>query len=90
MQIDRHRDPKDLLPRVQRLFDVAAGKLLGLEDSWRPEDGAPVFTVDGSFVGALGVIGSRTRLHGEHLDWVRDVLIKQATELSQTLGANRS
>jgi len=58
-----------------------------------PETGAvaaPVFTVDGSFVGALGVIGSRTRLHGEHLDWVRDVLIKQATELSQTLGANRS
>ena len=49
MQIDRHREPKDLLPRVQRLFDVSAGKLLAIEDAWRPEDGAPVFTVEGRY-----------------------------------------
>jgi unsaturated chondroitin disaccharide hydrolase len=49
MQIDRHREPKDLLPRIQRLFDVSAGKLLAIEDTWRPEDGAPVFTVEGRY-----------------------------------------
>src|ERR671912_556243 len=49
MQIDRHREPKDLLPRIQRLFGVSAGKLLAIEDTWRPEDGAPVFTVEGRY-----------------------------------------
>ena len=49
MQIDRHREPKDLLPRIQRLFDLSAAKLLAIEDSWRPEDGAPVFTVEGKY-----------------------------------------
>ena len=45
MQIDRHREPADLLPRIQRLFDISAGKILSIEDTWKPEDGAPVFTV---------------------------------------------
>ena len=29
MQIDRHREPKDLLPRIQRVFDVSAGRTAG-------------------------------------------------------------
>jgi len=49
MQIDRHRKPADLLPRIQRLFDISAGKILSIEDSWRPEDGSPVFTVEGRY-----------------------------------------
>ena len=49
MQIDRQRDPRELLPRVQRLFDVSAGKILSLEDSWKQERGAPVFTVAGRY-----------------------------------------
>src|SRR5678816_4426586 len=49
MQIDRRREPKDLLPRIQRVFDVSAGKLLAIEDTWRPEDGSPVFTVEGRY-----------------------------------------
>ena len=49
MQIDRHRTPHDLLPRVQRLFDISAGKILSIENTWKPEDGAPVFTVDGRY-----------------------------------------
>src|ERR671912_36830 len=49
MQIDRHRDPKDLLPRISRLFDVSAGKILSIEHTWRPENGAPVFTVGGHY-----------------------------------------
>jgi unsaturated chondroitin disaccharide hydrolase len=49
MQIDRHREPADLLPRIERVFDVSAGKLLSIEDTWRPDDGAPVFTVAGQY-----------------------------------------
>src|SRR5258706_10574642 len=49
MQIDRHREPADLLSKIERLFDLSAGKILSIEDSWRPEDGAPVFTVEGRY-----------------------------------------
>src|SRR5688572_30727342 len=49
MQIDRHREPADLLPRIERVFDLSAGKILSIEDSWRPDDGAPVFTVAGHY-----------------------------------------
>src|SRR5215207_9250978 len=49
MQIDRHREPADLLPRIERVFDLSAGKILSIEDSWRADDGAPVFTVGGHY-----------------------------------------
>jgi unsaturated chondroitin disaccharide hydrolase len=49
MQIDRQREPRDLLPRVKRLFDVSAGKILSIEQTWKPERGAPVFTVEGRY-----------------------------------------
>src|SRR5262245_1559813 len=49
MQIDRTRTPADLLPKITRLFSVSAPKIESLEHSWRPEDGAPVFTVDGRY-----------------------------------------
>ena len=47
MRLDRHRAPSDLLPPIDRLFEISAGKIRALETAWRPEDGAPVFTVDG-------------------------------------------
>jgi unsaturated chondroitin disaccharide hydrolase len=49
MQIDRHRQPAELLPKIQRLFDLSAGKILSIEDTWRPDEGAPVFTVEGRY-----------------------------------------
>src|SRR3954471_17551013 len=48
-QIDRTREPRELLPRIQRLFDVSAGKILSIEETWKPEHGAPVFTVNGRY-----------------------------------------
>src|SRR5713226_1302772 len=39
----------DLLPAVQRVFDLSAGKILAIEDSWRPDAGAPVFTMQGRY-----------------------------------------
>jgi hypothetical protein len=32
-------------------------------------------------------VGLRTRLHGDHLTWVKEVLVKAAAELSQALGS---
>jgi hypothetical protein len=39
--------PSDLLPQIDRVFEISAGKIRALEASWRAGDGAPVFTVDG-------------------------------------------
>lgn len=47
--IDRHRTPADLLPAIDRLFELSGAKIGAIEASWRPEDGAPVFTVDGVY-----------------------------------------
>ena len=41
--------PRDLMPKVTRLFELSATKIRSIEDSWRPEDGAPVFTVQGRY-----------------------------------------
>jgi len=49
MQIDRTREPKELLPRIQRLFDISAGKILSIEETWKADEGAPVFTVNGRY-----------------------------------------
>ena len=47
MHRDRLRSPIDLLPQIERLFEISAGKIRALEAAWRPQDGAPVFTVGG-------------------------------------------
>ena len=49
MHLDRLRSPADLLPRIDHLFELSAGKIRALEAAWRLEDGAPVFTVDGRY-----------------------------------------
>jgi unsaturated chondroitin disaccharide hydrolase len=49
MRLDRRRTARDLLPKVQRLFDLSAPKIDAIERSWKPEDGAPVFTVKGAY-----------------------------------------
>lgn len=49
LQIDRDIRPADLLPGIERLWELSAGKVLDIEESWRPEDGAPVFTVRGRY-----------------------------------------
>src|SRR3954447_21971437 len=49
MRVDRRRTPGDLLPKIQRLFDLSAPKIDAVERAWRPEDGAPVFTVKGRY-----------------------------------------
>jgi len=41
--------PAALLPRIEKLWTASAAKIRSLEESWRPEAGAPVFTVNGRY-----------------------------------------
>jgi hypothetical protein len=49
LHVERRRSPRDLLPKIERLFSVSAGKIRSIEERWRPEQGAPVFTVQGRY-----------------------------------------
>jgi unsaturated chondroitin disaccharide hydrolase len=49
IRIDRQRAARDLLPKIERLFALSAGKIRSIEATWNPEDGAPVFTVQGRY-----------------------------------------
>ena len=49
IHLDTTRSPRDLSAKIARLFDLSAAKIRSIEDTWRPEDGAPVFTVDGRY-----------------------------------------
>jgi hypothetical protein len=49
IHIDSRRSARDLLPAIRTLFDVSSAKISGIERTWNPEDGAPVFTVGGRY-----------------------------------------
>src|SRR4026208_241740 len=49
IRIDRQRTADDLLPAINRVFELSAQKIRSIEGSWRPEDGSPVFTVAGVY-----------------------------------------
>src|SRR6188474_2663468 len=49
IRIDRQRTAGDLLPAINRVFELSAQKIRSIEGSWRPENGSPVFTVAGVY-----------------------------------------
>lgn len=49
MKIDTSVTPKDLLPRVNELFELSGIKILAIDRRWKPESGTPVFTVKGKY-----------------------------------------
>src|SRR5918994_283334 len=49
IRFDGHRTPNNLLPGIERLFTASAMKIHSLEETWRADDGAPVFTVEGRY-----------------------------------------
>ncbi len=49
IQIHEQITPGTLRPKIDRLFDLSAGKILALEKSWNPAAGAPVFTRRGRY-----------------------------------------
>ncbi len=49
MRIDRSLTPLDLRRPIKRMWDLSAAKIESIERSWKPEKGAPVFTVAGRY-----------------------------------------
>ncbi len=49
IRLDAELAPQSLKPRLERLFELAAGKIRSLEKSWAAAPGAPVVTVMGLY-----------------------------------------
>lgn len=49
MEIDQDLTAKKLVPKIHRLFELSAEKLVNLERVWKPSQGAPVFTIKGRY-----------------------------------------
>lgn len=49
INIDTKITPQKLVPSIERLFEVSAGKILQIEKTWKPQNGTPVFTVKGRY-----------------------------------------
>jgi len=49
IKIDNRLTPRKLLPKIYRLFELSAAKILSIEKGWKPEHGTPVFTVKGKY-----------------------------------------
>ncbi len=49
IKADATLTPQKLVSQIERLFELSAGKILSLEKTWQPADGAPVFTVKGRY-----------------------------------------
>ncbi len=49
IRIDGPRRARDLVPNIERLFELSAAKIQSIEAAWNASDGAPVFTVGGRY-----------------------------------------
>jgi unsaturated chondroitin disaccharide hydrolase len=49
IKIERRITARSLVPRIERLFELSAQKILSLEKSWEPAKGTPVVTVNGRY-----------------------------------------
>lgn len=49
IKLNLHLSPANLLPAIDRLFELSGEKILNLEHSWDPTHGTPVFTVQGRY-----------------------------------------
>src|SRR5213593_3143801 len=49
IEIDRGLTAQKLLPKLTRLFELSAAKILSLEKAWDPGKGTPVFTIRGKY-----------------------------------------
>ena len=49
IKFDTSLTPQKLVPKIERLFELSATKILSIEKTWKPEQGTPVFTVKGQY-----------------------------------------
>ncbi|MFC1585400.1 glycosyl hydrolase [Fibrobacterota bacterium] len=50
MIINQEMQAEELIPKLKTFWDLSAGKILDLDESWDPGAGAPVFTSQGKYV----------------------------------------
>jgi unsaturated chondroitin disaccharide hydrolase len=49
IKIDNSLTPAKLKPAIERLFELSAAKIAAIEKSWNPDQGTPVFTINGKY-----------------------------------------
>ena len=49
IDIDEQLAPADLMPAIERMWTVSARCIQQIEQTWTPDQGSPVFTVDGRY-----------------------------------------
>ena len=49
MKVDMSIQPGDLKAKLGRFFELASGKIRNIDQTWDPNDGTPVFTVEGKY-----------------------------------------
>jgi len=49
LKIDHRLAAASLLPKIRRMFELSAEKILNIEKTWKPSAGTPVFTVRGKY-----------------------------------------
>jgi hypothetical protein len=49
IKIDSKLTPQKLVPKIERLFELSAQKILSIEKTWKLSAGTPVFTVNGKY-----------------------------------------
>jgi unsaturated chondroitin disaccharide hydrolase len=49
IRINYNLTAQKLVPKIERLFDLSAGKILNIEKTWDPTQGTPVFTAKGRY-----------------------------------------
>lgn len=49
LHVDNNLTPSDLLPAIERMWQLSGAKILAIEATWSPDSGAPVFTVRGRY-----------------------------------------
>ena len=59
LALSQGRTARDLVPKIERVFELSAAKIRALEARWTPSDGTPVFTVKGNTPRADGRNGPR-------------------------------
>ncbi len=101
LRIDHTLTPEALLPRVERVFELSAGKIRAIADDFESAPGSPVFTVQGSYVGRdwtewtegfhYGSALLQYDATGEEwfLDWGRRKTVERATDLRESAEMHR-
>lgn len=49
LHVDNNLTPSDLLPAIERMWQLSGAKILAIEETWSSESGAPVFAVRGRY-----------------------------------------